>query len=64
MITEIDGEDIIRARLGGESERAIARRLRITIQDVRDALDRFSATVLNHHTRLHTLALDLEDWTR
>jgi hypothetical protein len=60
MITEVDGEDIIRARLGGESERAIARRLRITIQDVRDALDRFSATVLNHHTRLHMLALDLE----
>jgi hypothetical protein len=59
-VTPVDGEDIIRARLGGESERVIARRLKITIQDVRDALDRFSATVINHHTRLHTLALDLE----
>jgi hypothetical protein len=60
MMNEIDGEEIIRARLGGESERAIARRLKITLADVRDALDRFSATVINHHTRLHTLALDLE----
>jgi hypothetical protein len=33
--------------------RKIARRLGITLADVRDALDRFSATVINHHTRLH-----------
>jgi hypothetical protein len=36
------------------------KRLGITLADVRDALDRFSATVISHHTRLHRLALDLE----
>jgi hypothetical protein len=57
-VTEIDGEQIIAARLSGEPERKIAKRLGITLADVRDALDRFSATVI--HTRLHRLALDLE----
>jgi hypothetical protein len=59
-LTEIDGEQIIAARLSGEPERKIAKRLGITLADVRDALDRFSATVISHHTRLHRLALDLE----
>ena len=59
-ITEVDGEQIIAARLSGEPERKIAKRLGITLADVRDALDRFSATVISHHTRLHRLALDLE----
>jgi hypothetical protein len=57
---EVDGEQIIEARLSGGPERNIAKRLGITIADVRDALDRFSATVISHHTRLHRLALDLE----
>jgi len=57
---EIDGEQIIAARLSGEPERKIAKRLGITLANVRDALDRFSATVISHHTRLHRLALDLE----
>jgi hypothetical protein len=59
-LTEVDGELIIAARLSGEPERKIARRLGITLADVRDALDRVSATVISHHTRLHRLALDLE----
>ena len=59
-LTEIDGEQIIAARLRGEPEREIARWLGISLQDVRDALDRFSSTVISHHTRLHRLALDLE----
>jgi hypothetical protein len=60
MVTEVDGEQIIAARLSGEPERKIAKRLGSTLADVRDALDRFSATVISHHTRLHRLALDLE----
>ena len=48
------------ARLSGWSERIFVKLLGITIADVRDALDRFSATVISHHTRLHRLALDLE----
>jgi hypothetical protein len=59
-ITEVDGEQIIAARLSGEPERKIAKRLGITLADVRDALDRFSATGISHHTRLHRLALGLE----
>ena len=39
-LTEIDGEQIIAARLSGEPERKIARRPGITLADVRDALDR------------------------
>jgi hypothetical protein len=50
-ITEVDGEQIIAARLSGEPESKIAKRLGITLADVRDALDRFSATVISHHTR-------------
>ena len=59
-LTELDGEQIIATRLSGEPERKIAKRIGITLADVRDALDRFSATVISHYTRLHRLALDLE----
>jgi hypothetical protein len=41
-ITEVDGEQAIAARLSGGPERKIARRLGISLADVRDALDRFS----------------------
>ena len=41
-------------------ERKITRRLGISLQDVRDALDAFAGTVISAHTRLHVLALDLE----
>jgi hypothetical protein len=55
-----DGEAIVQARLSGESKRSIARRLRISLADVNLALDFFSTTVVDHHTRLHVLAEDLE----
>jgi hypothetical protein len=36
-ITEVDGEQIIAARLSGEPEPKITKRLGITLTDVRDA---------------------------
>jgi hypothetical protein len=61
MSSEIlDGEDIVQARVRGESVRSIARRLSCTSAEVRAALDRFAETVVDDSTRKHTLALELE----
>jgi hypothetical protein len=57
---EIDSEQIIQARIRGESVRSIARRLGCTIDDVNDVLDRFASTTLTDKLRMHTLALELE----
>src|SRR5215467_1463712 len=60
MSSEIlDGEDIVQARIRGESVRSIAKRLSCTLAEVRKVLDRFAETTIDDKTRKHTLALEL-----
>src|SRR5215471_9680393 len=56
----LDGEDIVQARIRGESVRSIAKRLSCTLAEVRKVLDRFAETVIDDKTRKHSLALELE----
>jgi len=61
MSSEIlDGEDIVQARIRGESVRSIAKRLSCTLAEVQKVLDRFAETVIDDKTRKHSLALELE----
>jgi hypothetical protein len=61
MSSEIlDGEDIVQARIRGESVRSIARRLSCTLAEVHKILDRFAETTIDDKTRKHSLALELE----
>jgi hypothetical protein len=61
MSSEIlDGEDIVQARIRGESVRSIAKRLSCTLAEVHKVLDRFAETVIDDKTRKHSLALELE----
>jgi|AmaraimetFIIA100_FD_contig_101_549762_length_1169_multi_9_in_0_out_0_1 hypothetical protein len=60
MSSEIlDGEDIVQARIRGESVRSIAKRLSCTLAEVHKVLDRFAETTIDEKTRKHTLALEL-----
>jgi hypothetical protein len=60
MSSEIlDGEDIVQARIRGESVRSIAKRLSCTLAEVNKVLDRFAETTIDEKTRKHTLALEL-----
>src|SRR5215813_13518182 len=60
MSSEIlDGEDIVQARIRGESVRSIAKRLSCTLAEVSKVLDRFTETTIDDKTRRHTLALEL-----
>ncbi|GLR85833.1 hypothetical protein [Bradyrhizobium iriomotense] len=59
-IITIDGEDIVQARVRGESVRNIAKRFGCSIADVNDVLDRFAAMTITNKLRVHTLALELE----
>jgi len=59
-MNSIDCEDIIDARVRGESARSIAKRLGCTIDDVNDVLDRFATQTITNKLRTHTLALELE----
>ena len=56
----IDYEDIIEARVRGESVRSIAKRLGSTVDDVNDVLDQFASKTITAILRVHTLALELE----
>src|SRR5215472_11170960 len=61
MSSEIlDGEDIVQARIRGESVRSIAKRVSCTLAEVHKVLDRFAETVIDDKTRKHSLALELE----
>ena len=57
---EIDSEQIIQARIRGESARSIAKRLHCTLADINDVMDRFATTTLTDKLRAHTLALEIE----
>ena len=60
MSSEIlDGEDIVQARIRGESVRSIAKRLSCTLTEVHKVLDRLAETTIDEKTRKHTLALEL-----
>jgi hypothetical protein len=59
-INVLDGEEIVQARVRGESVRAISKRYNVTPADVNDVLDRFATATITHKTRIHTLALELE----
>ena len=60
MSSEIlDGEDIIQARIRGESVRSIAKRFSCTLAEVHKVLDRFAEITIDEKTRKHTLALEL-----
>src|SRR5215471_17769504 len=56
----LDGEDIVQARIRGESVRSIAKRVSCTLAEVHKVLDRFAETVIDDKTRKHSLALELE----
>jgi len=56
----LDGEDIVQARIRGESVRSIAKRLSCTLAEVHKILDRFAETTIDDKTRKHSLALELE----
>jgi hypothetical protein len=56
----LEGEDIVQARIRGESVRSIAKRLCCTLAEVHKVLDRFAETVIDDKTRKHSLALELE----
>jgi hypothetical protein len=56
----LDGEDIVQARIHGESVGSIATRLSCTLAEVHKVLDRFAETVIDDKTRKHSLALELE----
>ena len=43
----LDGEDIVQARIRGESVRSIAKRLSCTLAEVHQVLDRFAETVID-----------------
>jgi hypothetical protein len=61
MSSEIlDGEDVVQARIRGESVRSIAKRFSCTLAEVHKVLDRFAETVIDDKTRKHSLALELE----
>src|SRR5215831_8090710 len=61
MSSEIlDGEDIVQARIRGESVRSIAKQLSCTLAEVHKILDRFAETTIDDKTRKHSLALELE----
>ena len=55
----LDGEDIVQARIRGESVRSIAKRFSCSLAEVKKILDRFAETVIDDNTRKHTLALEL-----
>jgi hypothetical protein len=59
-INEVDGEQIVAMRLSGEPIRAIAKKFKLTVGDVNDALGRWIPTVLNHQTRTRIVVEDLE----
>ena len=60
MSSEIlDDEDIVQARIRGESVRSSAKRLSCTLAEVHKVLDRFAETTIDDKTRKHTLALEL-----
>lgn len=52
-------EEIIQARIRGESVRKIAKRLGITPMVVNETLDVFATSMISHQLRFHTLALEL-----
>src|SRR5262245_61642989 len=56
----IDSEEIIEARVRGESVRSIAKRLGCTVTDINDVLDHFATQTISAKLRTHTLALELE----
>jgi hypothetical protein len=58
MAREINATAIIKARIRGESE--IARRFKVSVDDVNDCVDSFARLKLTHRTRLHALALDIQ----
>ena len=59
-MTEIlDGEEIVEARIRGESVRSIAKRFCCTLKEVKQVLDRFAEMTIDESTRKHTLALEL-----
>src|SRR5262249_16006605 len=61
MSSEIlDGEDIVHARIRGESVRSIAKQLSCTLAEVHKIIDRFAETTIDDKTRKRSLALELE----
>lgn len=60
MATTIDTQEIIEARIRGESIPHIARRLDCAVRDVEDALDYHCRATLTKHLRANTLAIELE----
>jgi len=59
-ISVIDSDAIVEARVRGESIRSIAKRLKVSITDIHDTLDRFAKVTISQNLRTHTLALELE----
>jgi hypothetical protein len=59
MSEVLDGEDIVQARIRGESVRSIAKRFSCTLAEVNKVLDRFADITIDDSTRKHTLALEL-----
>jgi hypothetical protein len=56
----IDAEEIVEARIQGESIRSISKRLGVSVEDINDCLDRFAKITISKNLRTHTLALELE----
>src|SRR5262249_36703337 len=59
-MNSIDSDEIIEARIQGESIRSISKRLGCSIEDINDTLDRFAKVTIAANLRVHTLALELE----
>lgn len=59
-MTPINAQQIIDARIRGDTIPTIARKLNCRTLDVQDALDWHTRTTLTKHLRANTLALELE----